>query len=184
MTKMAASTTEKDISLGQLEKAEELIERFEGWTRNPKGISGWIITAVAVFTSIFYLYCAATTLIVQILRSLFVMFTLFLTMLAFPATKHQRHRVPWFDWALAFLALFPILYMLWDFEEFVYRAVTSTSLDVIMGLILIALILEAVRRTAGWILSVIVLLFFMYAYAGNYLPPPLGPIEGMTYIAW
>jgi TRAP transporter 4TM/12TM fusion protein len=62
--------------------------------------------------------------------------------------------------------------MLWDFEEFVYRAAVPETWDVVMGLILIGLVLEAMRRTTGWILSVIVLGFLVYAYLGEYLPAP------------
>jgi len=163
---------EEAISPEGLEKAEQIVDRYEGWTRKLSGVPGWIITGVAVATSVFYLYAATATITTQVLRGLFVMLTLFLTMLAFPASKGARQRIPWFDWALAILSVFPIFFMLWDFEDFIYRAVTPTFLDLLMGLILIALILEAMRRTTGWILSVIVLGFLVYAYAGEYLPSP------------
>lgn len=190
MTEQPDLKMEEGVSPEGLEKAEELVDRYEGWTRKLGGIPGWIITGAAVATSVFYLYAATATIVTQMLRGLFVMLTLFLTMLAYPASKRERHRVPWFDWALAFLALFPIFYMLWDFEDFVYRAVTPTPLDLVMGIILIALVLEAMRRTTGWILSVIVLGFLVYAYAGEYLPPPwnhrgydLERIVGHMYMA-
>ncbi len=162
----------EEISQAGLEKAEEIVDRYEGLTRKLKGLSGWIITAVAMGTSVFYLYAATATIVTQMLRGLFVMLTLFLSMTAFPATQGTRHRIPWYDWVLAFLGFAPILYMLWDFEEFVYRAAVPETWDVIMGVILIGLVLEAMRRTTGWILSVIVLGFLVYAYVGEYLPPP------------
>jgi TRAP transporter 4TM/12TM fusion protein len=172
MTEERIPSVPEGISPSALEKAEEIVDRYEGLTRKLKGLSGWIITVVAVGTSVFYLYAATATIVTQMLRGLFVMLTLFLTMTAFPATQGSRSRIPWYDWVLAFLSFAPILYMLWDFEEFVYRAVTPTPMDVIMGVILIALVLEAMRRTTGWILSVIVLGFLVYAYLGEYLPPP------------
>ncbi len=181
---------EEGISPSGLEKAEEIVDRYEGWTRKLTGVPGWIITGVAVATSLFYLYAATATIVTQVLRGLFVMLTLFLSFLAFPGRQGDRQGVPWYDWALAFLSLLPILYMLWDFEEFVYRAVTPTTLDLVMGLILIGLILEATRRTTGWILAVIVLGFLIYAYAGEYLPAPwnhrgydLERIVGHMYMA-
>jgi TRAP transporter 4TM/12TM fusion protein len=190
MTEQQDLKMEEGVSPEGLEKAEELVDRYEGWTRKLGGIPGWIITGAAAATSVFYLYAATATIVTQMLRGLFVMLTLFLTMLAYPASKRDRHRVPWFDWALAFLALFPIFYMLWDFEDFVYRAVTPTPLDLVMGIILIVLVLEAMRRTTGWILSVIVLGFLVYAYAGEYLSPPwnhrgydLERIVGHMYMA-
>ena len=162
----------EEISQAGLGKAEEIVDRYEGLTRKLKGFSGWIITAVAVGTSVFYLYAATATIVTQMLRGLFVMLILFLSMAAFPSTKGTRHRIPWYDWVLAFLGFAPILYMLWDFEEFVYRAAVPETWDVVMGLILIGLVLEAMRRTTGWILSVIVLGFLVYAYMGEYLPAP------------
>jgi len=172
MTEERNPSASEGVSPSALEKAGEIVDRYEGLTRKLAGLSGWIITAVAVGTSVFYLYSATATLVTQMLRGLFVMLTLFLTMTAFPATRGTRHRIPWYDWVLAFLSCAPILYMLWDFEEFVYRAVTPTQMDVIMGVILIVLVLEAMRRTTGWILSVIVLGFLVYAYMGEYLPSP------------
>jgi TRAP transporter 4TM/12TM fusion protein len=181
---------EDGIAREGLEKAEEIVDRYEGWTRKLTGVPGWIVTGVAVGTSLFYLYAATATIVTQMLRGLFVMATLFLTFLAFPAGRKDRQRIPWYDWALAFLACLPILYMLWDFEEFVYRAVTPTQADLVMGVILIALILEATRRTTGWILAAIIFGFLVYAYAGEYLPPPwnhrgydLERIVGHMYMA-
>jgi len=160
------------INPKELEKAQEIVDRYEGWTRKLGGVSGWIITGVAVCASVFALYTATTTMVTQMLRGIFVMVTLFLSMLVYPATKRQRQRIPWYDWALSILSFIPIIYMLWDFEDFIYRAVTPTTWDLIMGITLIFLILEAMRRTTGWILSVIVLGFLVYAYTGQYLPPP------------
>jgi TRAP transporter 4TM/12TM fusion protein len=181
---------EEGIAKEGLEKAEEIVDRYEGWTRKLTGVPGWIVTGVAVGTSVFYLYAATATIVTQMLRGLFVMLTLFLTFLAFPGGGKSRQRIPWYDWALAFLACLPILYMLWDFEEFVYRAVTPTQMDVVMGVILIGLILEATRRTTGWILAAIILGFLVYAYAGEYLPAPwnhrgydLERIVGHMYMA-
>ncbi|HSR10582.1 MAG TPA: TRAP transporter large permease subunit, partial [Thermodesulfobacteriota bacterium] len=163
---------DESVSRGGLAKAEEIVDKYEGWTRKVGGAPGLIITAIAAGTSIFYLYAATATIVTQVLRSFFVMLTLILTFLAYPGRKNDRKGVPWYDWALAGVALLPILYMLWDFEEFVYRAVTPTTMDLVMGILLIVLILEAMRRTTGWILPFIVFGFLVYAYLGDYLPAP------------
>ncbi len=155
-----------------LEEAEKIVERYEGWTRKLTGLPAAMITAVAVSSSLFFLYAAPTTMIAQILRGVFLMLTLFLTLVLYPATKNQRHRIPWYDWVLAGISLLPILYMLWDFDDFIYRMVAPNPMDLVMGLILIGLILEAIRRTGGWVLCLVVLSFLLYAYAGQYLPAP------------
>ncbi len=68
--------------------------------------------------------------------------------------------------ALAVAALaWPIV----DFDAFVLRAATPTTLDLVLGAIATLLILEATRRTTGWILPVTAALFLAYAYFGALL---------------
>ncbi|MGH8742238.1 MAG: TRAP transporter permease, partial [Burkholderiales bacterium] len=44
--------------------------------------------------------------------------------------------------------------------------------DIVFGVGLVVLILEAMRRTTGWILPVITVCFLLYAFFGEYLPAP------------
>ena len=62
-----------------------------------------------------------------------------------------RHAVDGLCIALAVAALaWPIV----DFDAFVFRAATPTTLDLVLGAITTLLVLEATRRTTGWILPV------------------------------
>ncbi|WP_343952773.1 TRAP transporter fused permease subunit [Nonomuraea longicatena] len=76
------------------------------------------------------------------------------------------------DWALAALSIAVLVYPLLDIEAFRNRGSGAelSTLDVVAGLGLTVLLLEAVRRTVGGILSVICVLFLVYAFFGNYLP--------------
>src|SRR2546428_12539011 len=47
-----------------------------------------------------------------------------------------------------------------------------TQHDVVLGVVFIVLLLEATRRTTGWIVPFVALSFMAYAMAGPYLPPP------------
>ena len=49
---------------------------------------------------------------------------------------------------------------------------TADPLDFYIGVVLIVLVLEATRRTTGWIMPVVSLLFLAYALFGPYLPAP------------
>ena len=53
---------------------------------------------------------------------------------------------------LALLGIAVIVYMLVDFEDFIYRSVIPNFWDKFFGIILILLVLEATRRTTGWIM--------------------------------
>src|SRR5215216_855001 len=74
------------------------------------------------------------------------------------------------DWVLAAAAVVVIAWPLLDFDAFVRRAVRPTTTDIALGLAAIALVLEATRRTIGWILPAICLTFLAYAYYGNLIP--------------
>ena len=51
-------------------------------------------------------------------------------------------------------------------EAFLYRAASPTGGDVLAGVLAIVVILEATRRTTGWILPVSAATFIAYAFAG------------------
>jgi TRAP transporter 4TM/12TM fusion protein len=155
-----------------LRKAEEFIEQEEGAARHFTGWTDRVLTAIAVAMSLFHLYVARAIIPAQILRAIHVAFVLFLCFLLFPAAKRFRDRVQWFDLALSVLGVAVIVYLLIDFDAFIERAVTPTGWDLFFGVTLIALVLEATRRTSGWILTAVVVAFIAYAFAGPWLPRP------------
>ncbi|RAS68328.1 TRAP transporter 4TM/12TM fusion protein [Lentzea atacamensis] len=76
------------------------------------------------------------------------------------------------DWVLAALAFVAGSYPLFGgFDEFLNRQGQLTPLDVAAGAVLLVLILEACRRTTGWVLPVVCVAFIAYAYYGGFLPP-------------
>ncbi|AFM23548.1 TRAP transporter permease [Desulfomonile tiedjei] len=156
----------------QLKKVEEVIEKEEGVTRKPSQFWSIVITVLAVATSLFAIYCAVGTVTTQILRGVHVALILTLIFLYYPATKAFRSKITLLDLVPAFLALTSIAYMFFDFEEFIYRSVTPELWDEVFGIILIVVILEATRRTSGWIMPITVILFLVYAYVGPSLPAP------------
>src|SRR5208283_1372512 len=160
------------ISAEALREAEKYIEEEEGPSRR---LSGWLdtfVTWVAVASTLFHLYSAVGVVITQMLRGIHVGIILFLTFLVFPSRKGRKGGVRWYDVVLALLGLAVIVYMLVQFDEFIYRAVVPTLWDKIFGIILILLILEASRRTTGLIMPGVVVIFLIYAFVGPWLPPP------------
>jgi TRAP transporter 4TM/12TM fusion protein len=113
-----------------------------------------------------------TVVTTQILRGIHVMFVLFLTFLVFPALQRFKNRILWFDYVLALLGIAVILYMLIDFEAFIYRSVIPTFWDKCFGILLIILVLEAARRSTGWIMPFVVIAFIVYAFIGPWIPKP------------
>ena len=160
------------ISEEALKKAEKFIEEEEGPSRRLSGKVATFITATAVVMSLFHLYAAVGIIMTQMLRGIHVMFVLFLTFLVFPAGRRFQNRINWLDVLLSLLGVAVIVYMLVDFEDFIYRSVVPNFWDKFFGVILILLVIEATRRTSGWIMPAIVISFIVYAFAGSYLPKP------------
>jgi TRAP transporter 4TM/12TM fusion protein len=155
-----------------LKEAEKYIEEEEGPSRRLTGRMDIFITTVAVVMSLIHLYAAIGIVMTQVLRGIHVMFVLFLSFLVFPSFKRNKNRIIWYDFLLAFLGVAVIVYMLIDFEAFIYRSVVPNSWDIFFGVILILLVLEATRRTTGWIMPAIVIAFLIYAFIGPQLPKP------------
>jgi TRAP transporter 4TM/12TM fusion protein len=155
-----------------LKEAEKYIEEEEGPSRRLTGKMDIFITVVAVVMSLIHLYAAIGVIMTQVLRGIHVMFVLFLTFLVFPSFKRFKHRIIWYDFILALLGIAVIVYMLIDFDEFIYRSVIPTFWDKFFGVILILLVLEAARRTTGSIMPAIVIAFLVYAFIGPELPNP------------
>ena len=70
---------------------------------------------------------------------------------------------------LILLSLVTLLWPLADVDAFVHRAATPTTTDVVLGIIAIGLVLEATRRTSGWVLPITGLAFLAYGYYGPLL---------------
>jgi TRAP transporter 4TM/12TM fusion protein len=160
------------ISEEALKRAEELIEEEEGVQNRFTGAMAAFITAVAVVMSLFHLYASYAIVRTEVLRATHVAFVLFLSFLIFPIAKRFRHRVmPW-DWVMALLGVAVCAYLISQGDDFFDRSIVPNDWDVVFGVILVVLVLEAMRRSTGWIMPVITICFLLYAFFGPYLPPP------------
>ncbi|HEX5092246.1 MAG TPA: TRAP transporter large permease subunit, partial [Burkholderiales bacterium] len=161
-----------EISAEALRRAEEMIEREEGVHNKLTGWVAGLAGTVAVAMSLFHLYTAYAIVRPEYLRAIHVAFVLFLTFLIFPMAKRFRHRVMWWDWLLAAAGVATTVYLIAGGDDFFDRSILPETWDVVFGVMLVVLILEAMRRTTGWIMPFITLCFLLYAFFGAYLPAP------------
>jgi len=162
----------ENLTEEQKKKLEEIIEEEEGVTRKVTGFWNIIITVLAVGMSLFALYTSIFPVTTQIVRGVHVALLLALSFLFYPITKKYKGKINYIDVGLSILGLACILYMLIDFEDFIYRAVTPEMWDMIFGIAFLVLILEATRRSSGWIMPLTCIVFIVYAYIGPLLPAP------------
>lgn len=185
----SAIPADTGISAEQLKKAEEFIEQEEGATSHHKGWLSAVLAVLLVGMSLFHLYAAIEIVPTAVLRPVHVGMMLVLTFMLFPAARRFRDRVMWFDVLLALLGAATIFYLLRGGDDFWDRNTVPEQMDVWMGIAFIVLVLEAARRTTGWIMPSIVLMFIAYAYFGPYLPGQwahkgydTGSIVGVMYM--
>lgn len=156
------------------EKAEEILGEFEAPTRKFSGAMKYLTTGLAVFCSLFALYGAFGSLITQVSRFMHVMLILMLTFLFYPPVRSWKKHGIVYDVLLAILVLIVFAYPFLDLEAFMYRVANPTAMDILMGVLSCILVLEATRRSAGAALPILVVICFVYALWGAYLPEPWG----------
>jgi TRAP transporter 4TM/12TM fusion protein len=181
--------TDAVVSEQALHKAEEFIEAEEGAANKLKGGLGAFVTALAFVMSAFHLYTAYAIVPTQTLRPVHVAFVLFLCFLVFPVAARFRHRVMWWDFAAAALSVAVAAYLILGGDDITDRNTSPNPWDIAFGIALIVLVLEAMRRTNGWIMPIITSAFLLYALFGPLLPAPwthkgyeVGRLVGVMYM--
>jgi len=153
-------------------KVTELIEAEEGATHRFGGWLGGFLTLVAIGVSLFHLYGAIEVIPAQFVRTAHVALVLFLAFRLYPVARRYRNRMMWWDWLFALAGLSTLVYVLVEGWDFAYRNIAPTTMDVVMGWVLILLLLEATRRTTGWVMVFVISVFLVYAFVGPWLPQP------------
>jgi TRAP transporter 4TM/12TM fusion protein len=162
----------KEVSAEALARAEEMIEREEGVQNRLTGRLAVFVTAVAVASSLFHLYTAYAIVRPEHLRSIHVAIVLFLTFLIFPVARRYKNRIMWWDWMVAAAAIGTAAYLIAGGDDFFDRSILPNNWDIVFGVGLTVLILEAMRRTTGWVMPIITTCFLLYAFFGEVLPAP------------
>jgi TRAP transporter 4TM/12TM fusion protein len=155
-------------------------DELESTARRLTGWPGRVGTALATSLSLYALYWVVGIVQPLVYRASFLLLVLVLSFLFYPGAPatRDRVRVPALDWTLAVLSVVALARPLLDFDDFIYRAADPTGLDMILGAAALVLVLEAARRTAGWVLPMTATVFVLYTFYG-----PLLDLVGLGIIA-
>lgn len=166
-----------EIAPGALDDAtaarvEALIEEEEGAQNRFSGWLGYLATSLALAMSLFHLWAAWDIVPTTTLRFVHVGFALVLAFVLFPGLRRFRNRLmPW-DIALAAAAVYVIYYLIAGGDDLQDRYIFPEPMDIVVGWMLIALVLEATRRATGPVMPVVAIGFLLYGFLGNHLPAP------------
>lgn len=143
----------------------------------PQGLSSYVLLIIAFFWSLFQLSIAGWLVLDTLLiRAIHLGFAILIAFLGFPLFRGSRsdlasrERIPFIDCLLGLFAALSSIYIVIDYEGIALRHGTPILRDIVIGLILIILLLEAARRVIGPALPIIALLFSGYAFLGPYMP--------------
>ena len=80
-----------------------------------------------------------------------------LVYLHLPADRGKRTRLPWYDAVFAILGLATMLHVAVNYDRLVMDMAYRTTETLVIGAIVVALVLEGLRRATGWALVIVAL---------------------------
>lgn len=176
--------------MARSDSVEEITPQAEDGTfRRYQGRMGVLVKALgAGGCLLFILYNARILTYAKIYlqdfqyNAIFMGVVLALTFIYVPAHKAApRNRLPWYDILLILGGLAGTTYISVNALELVYFGkVTATPFEMVLGFITILVLIEAVRRSFGWSVVIMVMFFLVYAKFGYLLNGPLK----VAYTPW
>lgn len=158
---------------------QQLVADTDTGGRTPQGATRLLLFGAALAWALFqYWYASPLPFVLGFgilndteARAIHLGFALFLTYLAWPASKRSpRNYVPSLDWLFALVGAFAGAYIMLFYAELATRPGNPSSMDLVVACAGLVLLLEATRRAVGWPMAVLALFFISYTMAGPWLP--------------
>ncbi|MGB9975729.1 TRAP transporter permease [Thermovenabulum sp.] len=151
---------------------QETIKKYDKTerTRDLKGNLKKLVSIIAIAMALYHLYTSwhgTPTAIIH--RSIHVSFMLVLIFFLYPMSSKENVFTKFIDALFIVASIIPYLYLKTNFHEIVNRAGMPTSIDIMVGILLVILVLEAGRRVTGLVLPVLAVIFLLYGLTGNLL---------------
>lgn len=142
-----------------LEAAKRLVEEREGIDRRPRGTARFVIPTIAIIWCLFQLSIASWWILDTLfIRAIHLGFAILIVFLNYPLLKKPRlglrylaakERIPLLDYLIGAIAAFSAVYIAVDYAGITTRYGAPITRDIVIGLILVVLLLEATRRSIG-----------------------------------
>ncbi|WP_227937387.1 TRAP transporter permease [Alkalihalobacillus deserti] len=170
-------TKNEQISYQADPDIEEKVNELAGSDRKVRGWMAFLILVMAIVMSLYHLYTAGFGLLpgvgTRTHMIIHLTFGLALVFLIFPIKRGLgQTKIVWYDFFIALIAIFVGYYLYSNQTSNSILTGRMTLTDMIIGIVLLALVLEATRRVVGKPLVIISSLFIAYFFLGHYLNPP------------
>lgn len=162
---------------------EDVVNAEHGMRGDTMGITAKITFVIALCWSLFQMASASFLLIDSIfVKAIHLAFAITLVYFNIPLLKPSAssrwdlrillamNRVTVMDYILGIIAAVAALYIFLDYAGLSSRPGSPNARDIVMGILLVVLLLEATRRVLGPALPIISAVFILYVFTGPYLP--------------
>jgi TRAP transporter 4TM/12TM fusion protein len=157
---------------GSPDKINQVLSVFEK-SRNFTGLSGLVLTMVAIAASVYHLYYAYFHPYFALdHRALHWFFMSMIIFARYPFSRRisPQGRLSVFDWLFMAISCGICLWIFFNSTEIMRRAGIYPLLDVVLASALVLLVLEAARRATGMAVTSIAAVFLFYVLFGPHLP--------------
>lgn len=164
----------------QSKAAEEIYQAESGNIRQFSRMENALVSLVAICWALYQLTLPVFILVDSTTRrSIHLSFAMVLVFLLIPGLKEPRKGFPWFskarkipvmDYLFSGSGGVCALYLALNHDALAMRSGAPVFMDLVFGVLLVALLLEGTRRVVGPALSIIAILFSLYAFLGPHLP--------------
>ena len=161
------------------EAIEQIVKEADLGGREPEGKIGVLLALIAGLWSIFQVWYASPlpfTLGVGIFndteaRAIHLAFAVFLSFCAYPAFQNSSRKfIPTTDWFLALIGAFCAAYLFLYYKDLALRPGLPSRMDIVVGVLGVAIMLEATRRAMGFGMLITTGLFMAFVFLGPYMP--------------
>jgi len=133
-----------------------------------------LITLASIAWAMEFYRSAGLMLFNEQLLAVFLGIALALVFLTQPAARETpRGKIPWYDWILAAAGLAAGVYIAVAFPRLTDLITERPADGLIAAFVVIPLVIEGLRRTTGWPLTIVALVFLVYALVGDLVPGAL-----------
>ncbi len=165
-----------------MEAAKRMMEEEEMGLRRVKGPLRHLVPAIALIWALYQLSLSSFLIIDStIIRATHLAFAFLIIFLSYPTFKRKinipglrwlsaTRTIPVPDMLLAMAAAGAALYIAIDYEGIAARVGIPNDRDILIGIFLVLILMEAARRVIGPALPIIAGLFTIYAFFGPYMP--------------
>lgn len=152
-----------------------VVEESPEESSNMRNLTGWVrylFMAIAIVGALFHLYILNFNPIDPwVFRSTHLVFGTVLGLMLYPGWRTKSNKLPIIDWILIIASIYIGFYIYANLDQIVFRfGVTPTDMDFYVALLGLLLVIEFTRRTSGWTLPILAMVFIAYVFLGPYLP--------------